>query len=256
MKIYEVMSAVENIQESAGLPELNDSAGEGLQTEKLEELLRKLRDIRQCIITPNIEELKKVMREKMEVMDRAEILAGKLKDYEEADNERTACQANLAKMRNTIDARGSADERYTPFSGIAFIEETGALIEQYGKESFRLNQLNDQLNDGRAAYHKCRAEYFSLLEEGELLREKIDRLQHVDAEKADMSLTLDHMIDVLQKLAENIASAGSDMKDFSAKAAEILQMLRPYVSMLEVKLKNYGPVLPEKFRKEIGEILK
>lgn len=256
MKVYEVMSAVESMQESAGTSELNDFTGEGLQTEKLEELLRKLRDIRQCITTANIEELKKMMHKKEEIMDRAEILAGKLKDYEEADNERTACQAQLTKMRDTIAERNGVGEGGETFSAIAYIEEAGALIEQYGKERFRLNQLNDQLNGGRAAYHKCRAEYFSLLEEGELLREKIDRLQHIGAERADTALTLDHMIDALQKLAENIASAGSDVKDFSVKAAEILQMLRPYVSMLEVKLKNYGPVLPEKFRKEIGEILK
>lgn len=256
MKVYEVLTAMENMQETAGMPASNSFAGEGLQAEKIEELRRKLWDIRQSITTPEIEEMKNLMHKKAEVMDRAEILARKLKDYEEADNERIACQAGLSRIQNTIDERSSAGERYEAFSGIAFIEKTGALIEQCGKERVRLNQLNEQLNNGRAAYHKSRAEYFSLLELGERLKEKIDNLQHVDAEKADTALTLDHMIDMLQKLAENIASAGSDMKDFSIKVTDTLQIFRQFVSMLEVKLKDYTPVLPEKFRREIGEILK
>ena len=256
MKVYEVLSAMENMQESAEMPASNGSAGEGLQAEKIEELRRKLWDIRQSITTPKIEEMKKLMHEKAEVMDRAEILARKLKDYEEADNERIACQACLSGMRDTIDERSSADERYEAFSGIAYIEETGALIEQCGKERVRLNQLNEQLNDGRAAYHKSRAEYFSLLEQRERLKEKIDILQHEDADKADTVLTLDHMIDMLQKLAENIASAGSDMKEFSIKVTDTLQIFRQFVSMLEVKVEDYAPVLPKKFRRKIEEILK
>ena len=61
---------------------------------------------------------------------------------------------------------------------------------------------------------------------------------------------------MLQKLAENIASAGSDMKEFSIKVADTLQIFRQFVSMLEVKLEDYAPVLPEKFRRKIEEILK
>ena len=73
MKVYEVLSAMENMQESAEMPAWNGSAGEGLQAEKIEELRRKLWDIRQSITTPKIEEMKKLMHEKAEVMDRAEI---------------------------------------------------------------------------------------------------------------------------------------------------------------------------------------
>lgn len=253
MKLYELLSAVEE-EQNAAVPQMNivrDSIAEA----ELTELIKNLSDIRQSITTPNIEELKKMTAEKEEIVSKAEILEEKLKCYEEADKERIARQEHLAQMKETIDQRKNADESFEGFSGAAYIEETGALIGQYGKETAQLNQLNSRLNDERAEYHRRRAEYFALLKEIESHKEKIDRLQHIDAEKGDMALTLDRMIDILQKLADSLSSGSPEQEELSAMTDGAVKILRPFISMLEIKLRDYALVLPETFLKEIGEIL-
>lgn len=253
MKIYELLSAIEEELSPAILQ--MGIAKDRKDGAELDDLINNLSDIRKHITTPNVEELKKRMIEKEELISKAEILEKKLKSYEEAEKERIVSQENLTRMKETIDQRNNADERFEGFSGVQYIEETGALIGQYGEEAARLEQLNSRLNDDRAEYHRCKAEYFSLLGEIESYKEKIDRLQHIDTEKGDTVLTIDHMIDILQEMKCSLSSDSPEQEDFSVMMADTLKMLKPFVSMLEVKLKGYASVLPEKFLKEIYSLI-
>ncbi|MBD5458864.1 MAG: hypothetical protein HDR27_09890 [Lachnospiraceae bacterium] len=253
MKIYDLLSAIEEEQSPAMLQ--MGIAKDRKAGAELDDLINNLSDIRQHITTPNVEELKKRMIEKEEIISKAEILEKKLKSYEEAEKERIVSQENLARMKETIAQRNNADERFEGFSGVQYIEETGALIGQYGAEAVKLEQLNRHLNDDRAEYHRCKAEHFSLLGEIESCKEKIDKLQHIDTEKGDTVLTLDHMITTLRELKMSLSSSSTEQEDFSAMMVDTLKMLKPFVSMLEVKLKDYAAVLPEKFLKEIYSLI-
>lgn len=253
MKLCELLSAVEEEQD-ADVPQMK-IVRDSMAGAELTELIKNLSDIRQYIMTPNIEELKKLTAEKAKIASRTEILEKKLKCYEEAEKERIASQEHLAQMKETIDQRNNADERFEGFSGVQYIEETGALIGQYGEEVAKLNQLNSSLNDDRAEYHRCKAEHFSLLGEIESYKEKTDKLQHIDTEKGDIVLTLDHMIDILQALEESLSSGSAEREESPAMIDDTLKMLKLFVSMLEVKVRDYALILPEKFLKAISEIL-
>lgn len=255
MKVYELMSAIKEGNNSNVL-QMNILKDAGLSKE-LSELINSLTDICKLLNNANVEELKKWIDKRAETVSKAEALEKILKSYEEDEAKRITIQESLVKMQENIDKRNNADERYEAFSGINYIEETGKLIEQYGESVTMLNKLNNHLNDDRAEYHRCKAEHFSLLGEIESLKEKIDKLQHVDKEKGDMTLTIECMISVLRELVVALTSVhsyhGGD--ESSIETAALFNQFSQLVTMLEVKLRDYASVLPEKFMEEIKKIL-
>lgn len=255
MKVYELMSAIKEGNNSNVL-QINILKDAGLSKE-LSELINSLTGTCKLLKNANVEELKKWMNKKAETESKAEELEKILKSYEEDEAKRIAIQESLVKMQENIDKRNNTDERYETFSGINYIEETGALIEQYGESVAMLNKLNNHLNDDRAEYHRCKAEHFSLLGEIESIREKIDKLQHMDAEKGDMTLTIECMISVLRELVAALTSVHSYQggDESSIETAALFSQFSQLVPMLEVKLRDYASVLPEKFMEEIKKIL-
>lgn len=255
MKVYELMSAIKEGNNSNVL-QMNILKGAGLSKE-LSELINSLTGTCKLLNNANVEELKKWMDKRAETVSKAEALEKILKSYEEDEAKRITIQESLVKMQENIDKRNNANERYEAFSGINYIEETGKLIEQYGESVTMLNKLNNHLNDGRAEYHRCKAEHFSLLGEIESLKEKIDKLQHVDAEKGDMTLMIECMISVLRELVVALTSVHSYQggDESSIETAALFNQFSQLVPMLEVKLRDYASVLPEKFMEEIKKIL-
>lgn len=255
MKVYELMTAIEEGKHSNALQ--IDILKDDRLPKELAELISSLTDICKWISNSNVEELKILMNKKEDTVSKAETLEKVLKRYEEEEAERIAIQESLSEMQENIDKRNNADERYEVFSGIQYIKETGVLIEQYGERVAEFSKLNDHLNDDRAEYHKCKSEHFSLLGEIELLRAQIDKLQHMDAEKADMTLTIECMISVLREMVDALTSVHSaqDGNESSIETADLFKQFSQLVPMLEVKLRDYASVLPEKFMEEIKKIL-
>ena len=255
MKVYELMTAIEEGKHSDAL-QIGILKDDRLPKE-LAELISSLTGVCQWISNSNVEELKMLMNKKEDTVSKAETLEKVLKRYEADEAERITIQESLFEMQENIDKRNNADERYEVFSGIQYIKETGVLIEQYGERVAEFNKLNDHLNDDRAEYHRCKAEHFSLLGEIELLRAQIDKLQHMDAEKADMTLTIECMISVLREMVDVLTSVHSAQggSESSIETADLFKQFSQLVPMLEVKLRDYASVLPEKFMEEIKKIL-
>lgn len=255
MEIHELMSAIKERNDSDAL-QMDVLEKAGLPKE-LSELINRLTGICGRLSNDNVKEMKRWMSKKEEAVSEAEALEKMLKSYEEDEAERIVIQESLANMQENIEKRSNASERYEAFSGIRYIEETGALIEQYGERVAKFNKLNDHLNDDRAEYHRYKAKYFYLLGDVESFRAEIDRLQHMDAEKGDMTLTLECMISVLRELADVLAPVHSAQggNESSIEIADLLKQFSQLVLMLEVKLRDYAPVLPEKFMEEIKKIL-